>query len=189
MSRHGRLLRIASSIGVLTFALTGCSFFSKSKSTIYSLDRLPPAAVTSAARGVPFGIESVELPPGLDRREIVMRQANHHLDIRANELWSATLHDLVMHTLAYDLAARLPEGMLILPGEAKPATMRTIEVSFEELAPGPDARVHLDAHWKVAGVSHHEQIAIDLPATDSASIATGMSQAIAALADRIAASV
>jgi uncharacterized lipoprotein YmbA len=174
---------------IVVVLLSGCSFFSKSKSTIYSLDRIPPAAVTSAARGVPFGIDNVELPPGLDRREIVMRQANHHLDIRPNELWSATLHDLVMHTLAFDLAARLPEGMLILPGEAKPATMRTIEVSFEELAPGPDARVHLDAHWKVAGVSHHEQIAIDLAATDSASIATAMSQAVAALADRIAGGV
>jgi uncharacterized lipoprotein YmbA len=174
---------------VVLVLLSGCSFFSKSKSTVYSIDRVTPAAVTSAARGVPFGIDNVELPPGVDRREIVVRKANHQLDIRSNELWSASLQDLVVHTLAYDLAARLPEGMLILPGETRPASMRTIDVTFEELAAGPDARVHVDARWKAGGVAHHEQFAVDIPATDSASVATGMSQALAVLADRIAAGV
>lgn len=168
--------------------LSGCSFFSKSKSTVYSIERVPPAAAPARAiSGAPYGIDNVELPPGVDRREVVVRKENHQLDIRSNELWSATLTDLVMHTLAFDLAARVPNGMLVLPGEAKPVTMRTIEVTFEELSAGPDTRVHLDARWKVANVSHHEQIAIDLPSLSSADVATGMSQALAQLADRIAA--
>jgi len=170
----------------LLLLFAGCSFFSKTKNNIYSLDRIAPAAVTNA-RGTPIAIESVELPPGFDRREIVVRQANHQLDVRSNELWSASLQDLILHTLAFDLAARLPEGMVVLPGALKPANARTIDVVIEDVAAGPEPRVVLDGHWISAGASHREHIAIDIPSLDSSNIATGMSQAMAALADRIAA--
>ena len=106
---------------LLSFVLAGCSFFSKSQSNFYSLDRIAPGAAVANVHGLPIGIDGVELPPGLDRREIVVRKANHQLDVRSNEQWSASLQPLVLHTLAFDLAARLPEGMVILPGEAKPS--------------------------------------------------------------------
>jgi len=165
--------------------LSGCSFFSRTKNDIYSLDRIPGASLI--AQGTPIGIESLELPPGLDRREIVVRKADHQLEVRPNELWSAGLQTAVLHTLAFDLASRLPEGMVILPGQVKPAAMRSIDVVFEELAAGPEQKVILDARWKLGDVSHHETIAVDVPSPDSRNVATGMSQAIAALADRIAA--
>ena len=46
----------------------------------------------------------------------------------------------------------------------------------------------LDAQWKLDNVTHHETIAIDIPSLDSKNVAMGMSQALAQLADRIAAS-
>jgi len=165
--------------------LAGCSFFSRTKNDIYSLDRIP--GTPTIARGTPIGIESVELPPGLDRREIVVRKADHQLEVRPNELWSAGLQTAVLHTLAFDLASRLPEGMVVLPGQVKPAAMRPIDVVFEELAAGPEQKVILDARWKLGDVAHHETIAVDIPSLDSRNVATGMSQAIAALADRIVA--
>lgn len=178
-----RLLAIA-----LLFA-SGCSFFSKSKSTIYSLDPIAPAAPL-AKRGTAVAIDSVELPPGLDRREIVVRKANQQLEIRSNELWPANLQPLVIHALSFDLAARLPEGMVVLPGESRPAPApRAIDVAFEDLTAGPDKRVTLDARWTLVGASHHERIAINLPSIDSAAVSAGISQALAALADRIAAGV
>jgi len=170
----------------LLFA-SGCSFFSKSKSTIYALDPIAPAAVVGK-RGTPVAIDTVELPPGLDRLEIVVRKANQQLDVRSNDLWPANLQPLVLHTLAFDLASRLPEGMVVLPGESRPAAApRGIDVAFEELSAGPEKRVTLDAHWTLAGTEHHERIGIDIPSLDSAAVATGTSQALAALADRIAA--
>ena len=162
--------------------LCGCSFFSKTKSQIYSLERIPGAAV--AAAGAPVGIDSIELPPGFDRKEIVVRKANDQLDVRGTQQWGATLSEEVLHTLAFDLAARLPAGMVIMPGTAKPATTRSIDVAFEELAAGPDARVVVDARW---GGTHHERIEVPIQSLDSANVASGTSQAIATLADRIAA--
>ena len=46
--------------------LAGCSFFSKTKNQIYSLDRGPGAAV--AVAGAPVGIDAIEVPPGFDRK-------------------------------------------------------------------------------------------------------------------------
>ena len=167
--------------------LAGCSFFSRTQNKIFTLDRIAPAATTTIRGTTPIAIESLELPPGLDRREVVVKKADHQLDVRSNELWSASPQELILHTLAYDLAARLPEGMVILPGQIKPAAARLIDVVIEDVGAGPDNRVVLDGHWIEGGVSHREHLAVDVPSLDSANVATGTSQIIAALADRIAA--
>jgi uncharacterized lipoprotein YmbA len=178
---------------VLTLLLAGCGFLSKSQSKFYSLDRIPPATAPAATRGLPVAIDGVELPPGLDRREIVVRLANQQLQVRSAEQWSASLQPLVLHTLAFDLADRLPEGMVILPGASRPSgVLRAIDIVFEEFTAGPDSKVVLDGRWivRVSGqpdVTHHERISIAIPSLDSANVASGTSQAVAALADRIAA--
>jgi uncharacterized lipoprotein YmbA len=170
--------------------LAGCSFFSRTPNKFYSLERIAGPVVS--AHGLPIAIDSFELPPDLDRREIVIRQADHKLEVRGAEQWSARLQPLALHTLAFDLASRLPEGMMILPGEAKPlAPVRSIDVVLEELAAGPDKVVVLDGRWVVRengkpDVTRHERIAIDVPGLDSASVATGVSKAVATFADHIA---
>ena len=178
----------------LVVVLSGCSLFSRTKNTIYSLDRIPPATAVANVRGIPIGIDSVEIPPGFDRREIVVRQADQKLDVRSTQQWSAGLQDLALHTLAFDLASRLPEGMVILPGAVRPAAMRSLDVAFEEISAGPDHSVVLDAHWTlrqgtVTSSSHHERISIDIRSLDSKDVATGMSQALAALSDKIVAGI
>jgi uncharacterized lipoprotein YmbA len=167
--------------------LAGCSFFSRTKNNIYSLERVPGSMV--AAHGLPVSIDSLELPPGFNRREVVVRKADHQLDVRSTEQWSASLQPLVLHTLAFDLAARLPDGMVVLPGQVRPAgAMRAVDVVFEDLAAGPDNAVVLDARWIVRpGAPHHDRISIPIASLDSAEIASGVSRALAALADRIAA--
>jgi uncharacterized lipoprotein YmbA len=171
--------------------LSGCSFFSRSKSQFYSIEPIAATGAVASVRGNRIAIDSIELPPGLDRRELVVRKADRQLDVRATEQWSAILSRCVLHTMAFDLARRLPEGMVILPGEAKPnAPMRSIDLAFEELAAGPDAKLVLDARWVVHETGHadtagHERIEIDLKSLDGAGVADGVSRSLAALADRI----
>jgi uncharacterized lipoprotein YmbA len=189
-ARHtkGRTIPIA-----LALLLTGCSFFSRSQSRFYSIDPLPPAAAPAAIpRGLPVTIDGLELPPGFDRREVLVRKPDHEMEVRSAEQWSASLQPLVLHTLAFDLASRLPEGSVILPGEAKPtAARRAIDVVFEDFSAGPEARVVADVRLVihtsgVADLVRHDRIEIPIASTASAEIATGMSRALAALADRIA---
>lgn len=174
----------------LLLLLTGCSFFSRSKNNIYSIDPLPTAnrqSPIAARQAAPIAIDALELPPGLDRREVVVRQADHRLDVRSTELWAASLEPLVLHVLASDLASRLPVGMVVLPGATRPPGVRAISIVFDDLSAGPDAKVTLDARWTLAGVIHREQLAVATGSLDSAKVAAGMSEALAQLADRIAA--
>lgn len=181
--------RVAASI-VLTVICSGCGFLSSKPSKFYSLERVP--GTVTQVRGTPVGIDIVELPAGLNRKEVAVRQSDHRLEIRGREQWTAILQPLVLHTLSADLADRLPVGMVLLPGQAKPMnTTRSIDVVFEELAPGPDNRVNLDARWTLrdaAGatlLSQHDVLTVDIPSLSSPDIALGMSQALAQLADRM----
>jgi uncharacterized protein len=173
--------------------LGACGFFSKTKNNYYSLQATPAARVTANVGTIPVGIDGIELPPGLDRRGLVVRGANHKLDVRGNDLWAAPLEDMVTHTLAFNLANRLPEGMVVLPGQAKPlGAMRAIYVIFEDLAPGPDNVFVLDARWILrtrgaAEVTHHERITVPVGSAASADIATAMNTALATLSDRVVA--
>lgn len=177
----------------LVIALTGCGIFSRSKSRFYSFERVPPAAGVTNIGGAAIGIEVVELPPGFDRSDVVVRKPDNQVEVRGTEQWTASVEPMVLHTLAFNLADRLPEGMVILPGQAKPnAPMRSIDLIVEDFAAGPEARVILDARWKLREngrpeLTQHEVIEIAIPNLESESVANGMSQALGVLADRIVA--
>jgi uncharacterized lipoprotein YmbA len=172
---------------IVCLILGGCSFFSRPKNTFYSLESLPGTRLTRS--GIPIGIEGLELPPGLDRRGIVVRDADHKVDVRGTHQWTASLEEMVIHTLAFNLSTRLPEGMVVLPGQAKPAAMRSIYITLGELAPGPEPVFVLDAHWAIDGRSTHERIEVPMTSMESPAVVTAMNQALATLADRIAAGV
>lgn len=176
---------------ILTILLfTGCGFFSRTKNQYYTLDTIPATAAARAnVGGVPIGIDGIELPPGFDRSGIVLHGANHKFEVRGTHLWASSLEEMVIHTLAFDLASRLPEGMVVLPGQAKPAAMRSMYITFEDLAPGPEPEFVLDARWTMNETARHERITIPMTSMESPAIATAMSQALAALADRIVASM
>lgn len=175
-------------IALLVFLMGGCSFLSKKPNNYFTLAKVAPAAPVGAVSGAPFALTGVELPAGFDRKEIVVREENHGVEVRARDLWTANLEPMVLSTLAFDLADRLPPGMMILPGQTQGAgTSRVIDVVFEEFAAGPDESVILDARWTSGTTTRREQIAVPLPSISSADIAAAMSQALGQLADRIAA--
>lgn len=180
---------------LLTFLLGGCGFFSAQKKDYFTIDAIPPAGGRAAAEGLPVGIDTVQLPPAIERREVVVREENGQLNLRGRDLWGASLEALVMHALAFDLASRLPEGMVILPGQAKPlGATRSIRVIAETFEAGPTEMVVLDARWIMAGadgegVTTHERIEVPIASLESADIANGMSLALAELANRMTAAL
>jgi uncharacterized lipoprotein YmbA len=188
-------LRPAPCALVLALLLTGCGIFKRVPNQFYALDTIPAEATRAARTGTPIGIDGIELPPGIDRRGIVLRGADNKLEVRGTHQWASPLEEMVIHTLAFDLANRLPEGMVILPGQAKPSgAMRSLYVTFEDLAPGPDRVFVLDARWSLTApgkteLTHHEQITIPMESAESPAVVAAMSQALATLADRIVAGI
>ena len=166
--------------------ISGCSFLKRPPNQYFSLDTVPPAGPPAAIRGTPIGIDGIELPPGFDRRGIVLRGPDHKFEVRGTHQWASPLEEMVIHTLAFDLASRLPEGMVILPGQAKPVgAMRSLFINFEDLAPGAEGPFILDARWMIGELNRHERIEVALSSMESPAVAAAMSEALAKLADRI----
>lgn len=176
-----------SAVVMLVLLVTGCGLLKRTPNQFYSLQPVPGTMVN--AGGTPVGIDGVELPPGLDRRGIVIRGENHKLDERGQHQWASSLEDMVIHTLAFDLANRLPQGMVVLPGQAKPGDMRSVYVTFADLAPGQDRVFVLDAQWSLqpGDRTTRERITVHAASLEPADVVAAMNQALAQLADRIAA--
>jgi uncharacterized lipoprotein YmbA len=175
---------------VLVMLVSGCGFLSRKENHFYSLQTTPRGESVRAASGLPIGIDAIELPPGIDRREIVVRGANQELEMRGTHQWASPIEEMVMHTLAFDLANRLPDGMVVLPGQAKPVgAMRSVSVVFEDLAVGADRVFVLDARWTIGDVTRRERITVEAASLESADVAKAMSSALATLAERMAASL
>lgn len=189
------MIRLTTTLMLLTFLLSGCGFFKAQKKDYFTIDAIPPPGGRAGAEGVPVGIDTVQLPPAIERREVAVRVESGQLDLRGRDLWGASLETLVMHALAFNLASRLPEGMVILPGQATPlGVTRSIRVIAETFEAGPAELVVLDARWILAGadgegVTRHERIEVPIGSLESADIANGMSLALAELANRIAAAL
>jgi len=174
---------------IFVLLVAGCGFLKRPPNQFYSLDTIAAPAPLASVGGVPIGIDGIELPPGFDRRGIVVRGADHKFEVRGTHQWASSLEEMVIHTLAFDLASRLPNGMVVLPGQAKPAAMRSLYVTFEDLAPGPDGVLILDARWTLTStgapeMAGHERITVNT-AMESPAIAAAMSQALGMLADRV----
>jgi uncharacterized lipoprotein YmbA len=184
-------MKKATALLTVMLLLAGCGFLKRPKNQFYSLDTIPAEGAVVNVAGAPIGFDAIELPPGLDQRGIVIRDADHKVEVRGTHQWTASLEDMVLHTLAFDVANRLPDGMVILPGQEIPAgPSRSISVVFEELAPGPEPVFVLDARWTVSeqpGLTRHERITVPMSSMDSPQIVAAMSQSIATLADRIVA--
>ncbi len=181
-------MKFRSMLAMAMLALVaGCAIFSRTKSQFYDLQVIPPATGVRSTTGSPIGIRTIDLPPSLARRGIVVEKQDGQLDVRGTEQWGAPLQELVMHTLAFDLAERLPEGKVILPGQVSPpqSAMRSIDLVIGTFAAGPETAVTLDAHWVLDGAPHHEQIRVDSGSLDSPDVVAAMSRALAELADRI----
>jgi uncharacterized lipoprotein YmbA len=182
-------LRPAPCALLLALLLAGCGLFKRVPNQFYALDPLPSEAGRAARTGAPIGLDTIELPPGIERRGIVLRGPDNKLEVRGTHQWASPLEEMVLHTLAFDLANRLPEGMIVLPGQPRPTGARSLAVTFEDLAPGPDGVFVLDARWTLGDVTHHERITVPLASSESPAVVAGMSRALAMLADRIVAGV
>lgn len=199
MTRRRPPARLAAPLVAVALAavlLAGCGFLRRPEIRHYAIEPVAPAAPPAASpvaalAALPLGVDAIELPPGLDRQGIVVRRADHRLEVRGNELWAASLETMVLHALAFDLAARLPEGTVVLPGQAQSTGgMRSLDVVFAELAAGPEREVVVDARWTLRAAGEpdlvgHERIVHPLGSLDSDEIAAGTSRALAALSDRI----
>ncbi|MBP2232904.1 putative lipoprotein YmbA [Azospirillum agricola] len=166
--------------------LAGCQ---TPDSRLYTLSVLPPDGPVGAAAGGALALGALELPPLVDRPQIVRRIDSNRVETLEFDRWAEPLADGLRATLAADLAARLP-GRSVLPvaGSAPAAGTAVLSVSVLRFEATADGRVVLDAQWGAAnGPRRRDSVEIRAANGEPAALVAAMSRAVAALADRMAA--
>ena len=152
-----RVIRLTIALGLMGFALSGCSsFLPKPKpnpsrifvlfSPIESAERkdLDPSGQIS------LGVGPVRLPAYLNRREIVIRVAQSGFDLSENDRWAEPLDENLTHVLAQNLSILLGSDRIIAypwPLDLKPHYRVEIQVlRFESNSAG---EAQLSARWAV----------------------------------------
>jgi uncharacterized lipoprotein YmbA len=138
-------------------------------------------------------VGEVHLPPELDRPALVRRLGDYRLDVMGTVRWPASLDAMVQRTLALDVAARLPLGRTVLPGQPTPHEgLRLFLVTFETFAAGPNRKVTLKAWWwlvddqsRATLLARTSQIQVPLASDSGSDIAAAMSRALGQLADEM----
>jgi uncharacterized lipoprotein YmbA len=143
----------STSIGIaaalLSAPLISCS---SAPTRIYTLYAVPPASTITPYAGPPIRIDSVHMPPALDRIEVVSDIAPGELKVSDLDHWSAPLPHVAKQALSADLVARLPPGRAIFPHLAKPEDALGVAVdilNFRADTKGAD----LEASWIITSTN------------------------------------
>ena len=171
-------------------ALGGC----RSASTrIYTLEPATPASHIDVYHAPALRVDTLNVPAGWDRMEILKLSAAGTLQISDFDHWAAPLAQMARQTLSDDLDQRLPSGSVIYPRLPKPGGALGVNVDILEfnivasqasmraswvMVPSGDAQ---GAKRSVASL--HSSMSSEEPAA----VAHAWSDLIGQLADRIAA--
>ena len=126
--------------------LAGCA--SSPPTRFFALDPVSPGSAAAAAdTSAPVKVDSVHIPPALDRDSMVRGESDNQLQISSQDRWAGDLGEMIRRVLTQDLAQRLPSGMVVAPESPAPASARGLVIN-DILTFQPQAgEVVLDADW------------------------------------------
>jgi len=115
----------------------------------YVLDPVPPQARMQAMSADAVQVATVNIPPSLDRQEMVRESAADRLEVSDINRWGAPLADMTQDVLTQDLMQRLPEGKVLPPHNAAPATAYEITVDILQFGRDASGKVLLGGGWSL----------------------------------------
>ena len=139
----------------------------------------------------------MNIPPALDREELVSETAPGEVKVHDLEHWEASLGLTARQTLVQDLAARLPAGSVLGPATPGGDRVTTLSVDVVSFRSGPDG-AQMQAAWSAslpsaAGPQVFRAPLTSLQAPVAAAGGAGTAQALSALlgqlSDQIAATL
>lgn len=178
-----RALLVLAGLGGLAAA---CS--SSPPTRFFTLSAIPGSAAGYAGPAVK--VADIQVPPSMDRLELVRQGAGNELSVDDFAHWAAPLGDLARTALTQDLAARLPAGRVVYPDVAEPDGTLRVSVDLLAFTCAPE-RASLEASWtlavksKPAGPPRQLRLAGSC-GTDGPSEAAALSALLGQLADAVA---
>jgi uncharacterized lipoprotein YmbA len=176
----------------IAVALGGCG---SAPTRIYTPEATAPASHMDLdhATALRLRIDTLSVPAGWDRIEILKLSAAGTLQISDFDHWAAPLAQLATQTLSDDLDRRLPSGSVIYPRLPKPAGALGVNVDILEFNIGA-SQASMRASWSIVlsgAAQGAKRSAAELRSSMSSAepdaVARAWSDLIGQLADRIAA--
>jgi uncharacterized lipoprotein YmbA len=161
----------------------------------YTLSDVSGERLSAAPGAVALRVDRIRLPGELDRSQLVSRVDANRLEVFATSRWAAPLDEMIRRVLSADLAARLPEGLVVDPNQPVPlGQARFLTVNVHEFYGEPSCAVNLRAAWLLmqprgAALQATEDVHVAPAGKCPEALAATMSQALAQLSDRIALAV
>jgi uncharacterized protein len=142
-----KTLAYAAGVAAGAAVLAACGHSAPTR--FFTLDPAPPAAPAVAGyAGPPVKVLSVNIPPALDREELVSEGPAGEVQVHDFEHWAAPLGQTARQTLVQDLAARLPTGRVLGPGTPGGEGVATLSADVVAFQAGP-AGATLQADWSL----------------------------------------
>jgi uncharacterized protein len=153
----------------------------------------PAATIANTSDQTVVRVQPVNIPPELDRLQLVSRSGPYTVHIADSDRWAAPLEDQVRRVVSDDLSARLPPNLVADPNE--PATnepRRLLSIAIAEFYSDGSCAATLRASWTLSSPKGHserraEQLQVPASEPCAGSVPAAMSFALAALSDRLAA--
>jgi uncharacterized lipoprotein YmbA len=159
---------------------------------IHTLDSTEPAARLENYAAPALRVDTLSVPAGWDRIEILSVSGAGELRVNDFDHWSAQLAQIARQALSVDLDRRLPPGTVIFPRLPKPEGALGINVDILEFSV-VSSQASMRVGWVIApaaGQTAKRGLALlhdSLASTEPAAMAHAWSQLLGQLADRIAA--
>jgi uncharacterized lipoprotein YmbA len=181
-------------LALLLALLAGCA--STQPARYYLLNAIPPETAPSPLASEPvIGVGPVEVASYLNGGRLVRRASMNELAVAEYERWSEPLPDGIARVLAGNLASRVPSAQVqVFPWRRDTPVELRLLVSVLRFEPDPAGQVQLAARWSLLDgdgqrlqPDRNFEHAVNLQGTDPTAQVAAQSEAIAALADEIAA--
>ena len=167
--------------------LAGCA---SAPTRFFTLDPVAPAQPSAAAYpGPPVKVLAVNIPPALDREELVSETAPGEVKVHDLEHWEAPLGLTARQVLVQDLASRLPAGAVLGPASPGGDGVATLSLDIVSFRAGLDG-AQMQASWNaslpgVAGAQLFRSPLMTLQGAGVSPDGAGTAQAFSALLGQV----
>jgi uncharacterized protein len=137
--------------------LAGCA---GTPTTYLELAAIPPSGISAARGGGPVVVSRVAIPASMDRSYLTTVTGATTLHVAGHTRWAAPIGGMMRLVLAQDLASRLPDETVLMPGDEIPEdSVREVRINIQRFMPDQRGTVTLDADWSILSVRGRKLLA------------------------------
>ncbi len=179
----------AISLGTLLMSMGGCATTQPSKFYVLSpLEASFPKTPTDGSKtGLALGIGPIDLPPYLNRPQIIIRATRNELDLSEFHKWAEPLQDSIPRVLGENLSILLSTDRLaFFPWKGSRSIDYQVVVEILRFEATTNGQATLEARWQIREGNHRTVLVIKKSQFRSSAGDAGYEAIVSGLSDNLA---